>query len=68
MQLMNRIDNNYRFIVAFNAALIGLGVSGILTPASSALFHNGSTILSGLYSTTSLLDEGEEEIKKLKTI
>ena len=68
MQLMNRIDNNYRFIVAFNAALIGLGVFGILTPASSALFHNGSTILSGLYSTTSLLDEGEEEIKKLKTI
>lgn len=63
MQLMNRIDNNYRFIVAFNAALIGLGVSGILTPASSALLHNGSTILSGLYSTTSLLDEGEEEIK-----
>lgn len=63
MQLMNRIDNNYRFIVAFNAALIGLGVSGILTPASSALFHNGSTILSGLYSTTSLLDEVEEEIK-----
>ena len=63
MQLMNRIDNNYRFIVAFNAALIGLGVSGILTPASSALFHNSSTILSGLYSTTSLLDEVEEEIK-----
>ena len=63
MQLMNRIDNNYRFIVAFNAALIGLGVFGILTPASSALFHNGSTILSGLYSTTSLLDEVEEEIK-----
>lgn len=63
MQLMNRIDNNYRFIVAFNTALIGLGVSGILTPASSALFHNGSTILSGLYSTTSLLDEVEEEIK-----
>ena len=63
MQLMNRIDNNYRFIVAFNAGLIGLGVAGILTPASSALFHNGSTILSGLYSTTSLLDEVEEEIK-----
>ena len=65
MQLMERIDNNYKFIVAFNAGLIGLGVAGILTPSSSALFHNGSTILSGLYSTTPLLSESEEDIKEL---
>ena len=65
MQLMERIDNNYKFIVAFNAGLIGLGVAGILKPSSSALFHNGSTILSGLYSTTPLLSESEEDIKEL---
>ena len=53
--LMHRIDGNYRFIISFNAALIALGVAGILPPASSALLHNGSTILSGLKSMTDLL-------------
>ena len=55
--LMKRIDGNYRFIVGFNGALILLGVLGILPPASSALLHNGSTILTGLKSMTPLLKE-----------
>ena len=53
--LMDRIHSNYRFIVGFNGALIALGVLGILPPASSALLHNGSTILTGLKSMTPLL-------------
>ena len=55
--LMKRIDGNYRFIVGFNGALIVLGVLGILPPASSALLHNGSTILTGLKSMTPLLKD-----------
>lgn len=53
--LMKRISSNYRFIVTFNGALIALGVAGILTPSSSALFHNGSTLIAGLCSMTNVL-------------
>ncbi len=54
MALMDRIHSNYRFIIGFNGALIALGVLGILTPSTSALLHNGSTIFSGLVSMTDL--------------
>lgn len=57
MQLMKRIENNYRFIVGFNGMLIALGVGGILQPASSALLHNASTVVTGLKSMTPLLHE-----------
>lgn len=63
--LMNRINHNYHFIIGFNAMLIGLGVAGVLQPASSALLHNGSTVMTGLRSMTKLLDE-ESEMKKLE--
>ena len=53
--LMKRLNSNYRFIISFNGTLIALGVSGILTPASSALLHNGSTIVTGLSSMRKLL-------------
>lgn len=62
MQLMKRIDSNYKFIVSFNAGLIALGVAGLLTPASSALVHNLSTVLTGVNGTTNLLDESEAQI------
>ena len=39
-RLMQRIGRNYRLIVGINAALIALGVAGILQPTASALFHN----------------------------
>lgn len=53
--LMERIKGNYRFIVGFNSALIVGGVTGLLSPATSALLHNGSTIVTGVNSTTSLV-------------
>jgi heavy metal translocating P-type ATPase len=53
--LMKRIRSNYRTIVGFNTGLIALGVAGILPPATSALLHNGSTVVLGLNSTTKLL-------------
>ncbi len=55
--LMKRIRFNYRTIVGFNTALIGLGVIGILPPATSALLHNASTVALGLKSMTGLLPE-----------
>ncbi len=57
--MMGRIRKNYRFIIGFNGMLIALGVGGVLSPASSALLHNTSTIASGLYSLTPLLDQKE---------
>ena len=52
--LMKRVNFNYDFVVSFNAALIALGVVGILPPATTALLHNGSTIALSLHSMTNL--------------
>ena len=58
--LMKRIRFNYRTIVGFNSALIGLGIAGILPPSASAMLHNGSTVVLGLKSMTNLLQTKEE--------
>jgi P-type E1-E2 ATPase len=52
--LMKRIRFNYRTIVGFNTALIGLGIAGVMPPATSAMLHNGSTVALGLNSMTRL--------------
>ena len=52
--LMKRIHGNYRFIVAFNAGLIALGVAGVIMPTTSALLHNTSTLAIGLKSMGNL--------------
>ena len=54
MGLMCRIQNNYRFVIGFNGALIGLGVAGILPPTTSAMLHNLSTLGVSLHSMTAL--------------
>ena len=54
MALMRRIQNNYRFVIGFNGALIGLGVAGVLSPATSAMLHNLSTLGVSLHSMSSL--------------
>lgn len=63
-RLMKRIHGNYNFIIGFNAMLIALGLAGILTPSNSALFHNISTIATGLKSMTPLIPEEEIEADK----
>ena len=55
MELMKRISGNYRFIVGFNAGLIVSGVAGIISPATSALLHNTSTMLISAKSMTKLI-------------
>ena len=54
MALMVRIQNNYRFVIGFNGALIGLGVAGILPPTTSAMLHNLSTLGVSLHSMSAL--------------
>ena len=63
-RLMKRIHGNYNFIIGFNAMLIALGLAGIMTPSNSALFHNISTIATGLKSMTPLITEEEIEADK----
>lgn len=52
--LMKRIKSNYRKIVGFNSGLIALGVAGVLPPTTTALLHNGSTILISVNSMKNL--------------
>lgn len=55
VKLMERIDRNYRFVMGFNGSLIALGAFGLLSPAVSALLHNGSTLLLSMDCLTPLL-------------
>jgi P-type E1-E2 ATPase len=56
-KLMSRIDRNYRFVMGFNGSLIALGAIGVLQPATSALLHNGSTLLLSMDCLTPLLPQ-----------
>ena len=53
--LMRRIDGDYRVIITLNSILILLGAFGIITPATSAMTHNLSTIGISLYNMTDLI-------------
>ncbi len=56
VKLMRRIHANYGVIVGFNAALILLGVLGIIQPTTSAWLHNTSTLAITLRSMGNLLE------------
>jgi heavy metal translocating P-type ATPase len=57
--LMSRINNDYRFIVGFNTALIVLGVAGIIAPTLAAYLHNISTVAVTARNTTPLLPDSQ---------
>lgn len=59
--MIDKINNNYRHIVMFNSTLIGLGILGVISPGTSSLLHNLSTMLFGLKSTKSVLDQPDKE-------
>ena len=42
--LMNKINKNFRFIITFNTSLLLLSLFGVITPTTSALLHNLSTM------------------------
>lgn len=56
-KLFRRITHNYGFIIAFNSALILLGLGGFITPSLSSLLHNGSTMLISAHSMKPLLKD-----------
>lgn len=56
--LMDRISRDYRIIISFNSMLIALGAFGVITPATSAMLHNLSTIGISAFNMTNLLTEG----------
>ena len=55
-RLLARIDGNNRGIVAFNSALILLGLAGAMPPSLSALLHNTSTLFFAASASRPLLE------------
>ncbi len=54
-RLFVRIENNYKFIITFNTALLVGGLVGTIAPSSAALMHNASTMGISALSTRPLL-------------
>ena len=60
--LFRRIHSNYRFITLFNSGLILLGIAGIISPVTSAMLHNISTMgICALSMKPFLPEDGEEK-------
>jgi heavy metal translocating P-type ATPase len=57
--LIARISGNYRKILVTNSALLALSLAGIISPGTSALFHNVSTFLISAASSRPYLPENE---------
>ena len=55
--MLDKINNNYRNIVAVNGSLLVLGVLGVIPPSTSSMIHNLSTMLFGVMSTKSVLKD-----------
>lgn len=58
--MIDKINANYRDIVMFNGSLIGLGLLGLISPTTSSSLHNLSTMIFGLRSTRTVLDEKKQ--------
>ena len=59
--LFKRIHSNYKFISFFNSGLILFGLGGIISPVTSALMHNISTMCICLRSMKPFLSKEEED-------
>lgn len=58
--LMKRINKNYRFIIAFNSALLLSGFMGVIQPSVSAFLHNASTMMICAKSMTPLTKKNDK--------
>ena len=58
--LINKLHNQYRFILGFNSALIALGILGAISAPTSAWLHNASTMSLAAVSTRAILKEKKE--------
>lgn len=57
--MLDKINTNYRNIVAVNGSLLVLGVLGVIPPSTSSMIHNLSTMLFGVMSTKSVLKDSD---------
>ena len=64
--MIDKINANYRHIVMFNGTLLALGIFGLITPGTSSLLHNLSTMLFGVRSTRSVLNSEEPVLLEAK--
>ena len=68
--MLDKINKNYRNIVAVNGSLLVLGVLGVIPPSTSSMIHNFSTMLFGVMSTKSVLGDedysGDMEIEAIE--
>lgn len=55
MGLMDRFDSSFRTIMLWNSGLLALGIGGVITPQTSSLLHNASTIALGARATRAYL-------------
>ena len=55
--MLDKITSNYHNIVAVNGTLLVLGVLGVIPPSTSSMIHNLSTMLFGVMSTKSVLND-----------
>ena len=57
--MLDKINSNYKNIVAVNGSLLILGVLGVIPPSTSSMVHNLSTMLFGVMSTKSVLKNSD---------
>ncbi len=50
-ELMRRLDSSFRYTMGINSLLLALGIGGVITPQTSSLLHNGTTVALSLAST-----------------
>ena len=55
--MLDKINDNYRNIVLVNGSLLVLGVFGVISPSTSSMIHDLSTMLFGAMSTKSVLKD-----------
>ena len=60
--MLDKINKNYRNIVAVNGSLLVLGVFGVIPPSTSSMVHNLSTMLFGAMSTRSVLGDENHNV------
>ncbi len=52
-RMLELIHRNYGLILVLNTFFMGLGLTGVITPSLTSVFHNGSTMLISLDSARS---------------
>ena len=58
--LVDRLNGSYNKVMVTNSALLALGIAGVITPQTSSLLHNASTILYSVNNTKAYLPPKSE--------